>query len=100
MLWQRNRNMFSGLRVIIRRSRKLAILMASSSQALYIIFRVTPYSKNIARSLLKEPKIYFFDNGLVDNVGAKFENFVAVCLLKHVLAKIDYEAKNYSLNYL
>src|SRR3990167_11520896 len=31
MLWQRNRNMFSGLRVIIRRSRMLVILMTSSS---------------------------------------------------------------------
>ena len=28
-------------------------------EALYIIFRITPYSKNIARSLKKEPKIYF-----------------------------------------
>jgi predicted AAA+ superfamily ATPase len=28
-------------------------------EALYVIFRVTPFSHNIARSLLKEPKIYF-----------------------------------------
>lgn len=70
-------------------------------EALYIVFRITPFSKNIARSLLKEPKIYFFDNGLVKgNNGAKFENFVAMCLLKHVYAKIDYEAKTYSLHYL
>jgi len=34
-------------------------------EALYIVFRVTPFSHNIARSLLKEPKIYFFDTGLV-----------------------------------
>lgn len=70
-------------------------------EALYIVFRVTPFSKNIARSLLKEPKIYFFDNGLVDgDVGAQFENLVAFCLLKHCFAKIDYEAKPYSLHYL
>lgn len=70
-------------------------------EALYIVFRVTPYSTNIARSLLKEPKIYFFDTGLVKgNNGARFENFVATCLLKHVLAKIDYQAANYSLKYL
>ena len=70
-------------------------------EALYIVFRVTPYSKNIARSLLKEPKIYFFDTGLVkgDN-GIKFENLVAQCLLKHTFAKIDYEAQNYALKYL
>lgn len=70
-------------------------------EALYIIFRITPFSRNIARSLLKEPKIYFFDNGLVKgDRGIRFENFVATCLLKHVLAKIDYQAKNYSLRYL
>ena len=34
-------------------------------EALYIVFRVTPFSKNIARSIVKEPKIYFFDSGLV-----------------------------------
>jgi len=70
-------------------------------EALYIVFRVTPFSKNIARSLLKEPKIYFFDTGLVQgDLGARFENFVATCLLKHVFAKIDYQAKDYSLKYL
>lgn len=70
-------------------------------EALYIVFRVTPFSRNIARSLLKEPKIYFFDNGLVKgDQGKKFENFVAICLLKHVLSKVDYQAENYTLKYL
>ena len=70
-------------------------------EALYIVFRVTPFSKNIARSILKEPKIYFFDNGLVEgDAGAKFENLVAFCLLKTTFAKVDYEAKRYSLHYL
>ncbi len=70
-------------------------------EALYVVFRVTPISHNIARSIIKEPKIYFFDTGLVKgDDGIKFENFVANCLLKHVHAKIDYLAENYSLNYL
>lgn len=70
-------------------------------EALYIVFRVTPFSRNIARSLLKEPKLYFFDNGLVKGeAGARFENLIATCLQKHVLAKIDYEAKPYMLHYL
>lgn len=70
-------------------------------EALFIIFRITPYSKNIARSILKEPKVYFFDNGLVlGNEGAKFENFIAVSLLKHVLGMVDYTGKEYRLNYI
>lgn len=70
-------------------------------EALYVIFRITPFSKNIARSLLKEPKIYFLDNGLVKgDRGIQFENMVACCLLKHVYYKTDYEAKVYFLQYL
>lgn len=70
-------------------------------EALYIIFRITPHSRNIARSILKEPKIYFFDNGLViGDDGVKFENFVALSLLKHIFGKIDYEGENFELKYL
>lgn len=59
-------------------------------EALFIVFRVTPFARNIARSLLKNPKIYFFDTGLVrGDPGAIFENFTALCLLKHVLGKSD-----------
>ena len=52
---------------------------------LYVIFAVTPYSKKINRSLLKEPKYYFYDSGCVvkDN-GAKLENIVAASLLKEL----------------
>ena len=70
-------------------------------ESLFIIFRITPFSHNIARSLLKEPKIYFFDTGLVNgDHGAHLENLVAVCLLKHVYAKIDCHAEQYSLHYM
>jgi len=70
-------------------------------EALYIVFRVAPYSRNIARSILKEPKIYFFDNGLVTgDDGIKFENFAAVSLLKHIYAKNDYEGERFDLMYL
>ncbi len=70
-------------------------------EALYIVFRVTPFSRNIARSLLKEPKIYFFDIGLVKgDMGAKFENFIAICLLKYCYSKRDYKAQDCALHYL
>ncbi len=70
-------------------------------ESLYIIFRVTPYAKNIARSLLKEPKIYFFDSGLVEgDEGIKFENFLAISLYKHIHLKQDYLAEEIALHYL
>lgn len=70
-------------------------------ESLFIIFKVTPFSRNIARSILKEPKIYFFDTGLVKgDEGNRFENTVALSLLKHVYHQVDCLGKPYSLNYL
>jgi predicted AAA+ superfamily ATPase len=70
-------------------------------EALFIVFRVSPHSRNVGRSLQKEPKIYFYDTGLVkDNPGAKFENLVAVSLLKHVLGKTDLLGQDFELKYL
>lgn len=70
-------------------------------EALFIIFRLPPFHRNIARSLLKEPKIYFYDTGLVQgNDGILFENMVALSLLKHVNAIEDYQGKRAELRYL
>jgi uncharacterized protein len=70
-------------------------------EALFIVFRITPYSRNIARSLLKEPKIYFFDTGMViGDDGAKFENMVAISLLKHVCGTVDYLGRQMELMYI
>ncbi|EKD76012.1 MAG: hypothetical protein ACD_43C00255G0001 [uncultured bacterium] len=70
-------------------------------EALYIVFRVSPFTKNIARSLLKEPKIYFFDTGMVANEpGKRFENLVATCLLKYVYERNDYLGQRATLQYL
>ncbi len=52
-------------------------------ESLFIVFRVTPYHRNIGRSLLKEPKIYFYDTGMVKgDDGIRLENPVATSLLK------------------
>jgi hypothetical protein len=70
-------------------------------ESLYIVFKVSPFSKKIARSILKEPKVYFYDNGLViGDEGIKFENFSACSLLKNVLGRNDYLGKNEKLHYL
>ena len=76
-------------------------------EELYIIFRVTPFAGNsagqsgIARSLLKEPKIYFFDVGLVEgDEGIKFENIVALSLAKQAAADEDLRGIPASLHYV
>lgn len=70
-------------------------------EALFIIFRVTPFTKNIARSILKEPKIYFYDTGLVKGgIDSLFENVVALSLLKHAQAIEDAKGRRAFLHYL
>ena len=70
-------------------------------EALLIIFRVTPFHKNIARSLLKEPKVYFYDTGMVKGgEGARFENLTAISLQKHLNATEDYEGRRADLKYI
>lgn len=49
---------------------------------LYYSFSIQPWSKNVTRSLLKEPKIYLWDWSLVEDPGARAENFIASHLLK------------------
>ena len=70
-------------------------------EALFIIFRIAPFHKNIARSLLKEPKVYFYDTGMVmGDEGVRFENMLAVSLLKHLNAVEDYEGRRANLHYM
>jgi uncharacterized protein len=70
-------------------------------KALFIVFSVSPFSKKISRSILKETKIYFYDNGLViGEEGIILENLVAVSLFKNILAQNDSLGKNLDLQYL
>ena len=71
-------------------------------EALYIVFTVRPYHhRNIARALLKAPKVYFFDTGLVrGDQGARLENACAAMLLKHVHFLQDVEGQAVALHYI
>jgi len=69
-------------------------------EASYVIFLLPPYFKNYGKRLVKSPKIYFFDTGLVAYLtrissqalyengpmaGALFENYVIAEIYKHEL---------------
>lgn len=70
----------------------------STLEASYVVFRLPPFSKNIGKRLIKSPKVYFYDTGLVcfllgiENIqqlkthplrGAIFENLVVLEFLKN-----------------
>lgn len=68
---------------------------------LYVIYKVTPYHKNIARSLLKEPKYYFYDHCQVANGdGAQLENIVANALHKQLHYLTDTTGSETHLHFL
>jgi predicted AAA+ superfamily ATPase len=69
-------------------------------EAIYVIFIIKPYTNKISRSILKEPKIYFFDYAILSDIGAKFENFVALALYKDIILKNDLNGTSYSLGFL
>ncbi len=70
-------------------------------QALYIVFTVQPWHDNVARAILRAPKVYFFDTGLVrGDDGVRFENAVATMLLKHVHFRQDAQGRDTGLHYL
>jgi uncharacterized protein len=76
--------------------RWLAIL-----ETLYVIFKVPPYHRNIARSILKAPKYYFYDTGQVDDKpGTKLENLVACALLKEMHFREDCLGEKWNLYFL
>ncbi|RLB21525.1 MAG: hypothetical protein DRG71_08205 [Deltaproteobacteria bacterium] len=70
-------------------------------ERMYLIFVVRPYVKSSPRSILKPPKIYFFDNGDVKgDEGACFENLVASSLLKRLHFLEDSEGYEFDLYYI
>ena len=70
-------------------------------EVLYLIFRVTPWHRNVARALLKEPKFYFYDNAMVlGNDGVRLENLVACALLKDLQRAIDVDGADMALHYI
>lgn len=70
-------------------------------ESLYILFVVTPYHRNIGRSLIKQPKIYFYDTGFVkEDEGARFENVVACALLKRLHFLEDTKGDKAALYYV
>ena len=70
-------------------------------ESLCIVFTVRPFHSNIPRSILKEPKLYFYDSGFVQgDEGIRLENTFAVCLLKHVQYSQDINGEDIELNYI
>lgn len=68
---------------------------------MYVIFKVSPFHKNISRSILKSPKYYFYDTGqVIGDQGIKLENLVACSLLKEIHSREDCLGETWNFFYL
>jgi predicted AAA+ superfamily ATPase len=69
-------------------------------ERLYFLFELRPFSGRLARTLRREGKVYLFDHSEIDDPGARFENLVALHLLKLVDAWNDLGYGDYALLYV
>ncbi len=67
---------------------------------LYFSFRIRPFGTPRARTLRKMPKAYLWDWSLVENPGPRFENLVALHLLKLCHDLVDREGHEVDLTYV
>ncbi|MDB9822895.1 ATP-binding protein [Deltaproteobacteria bacterium] len=51
-------------------------------EGLYMVFTIRPWHRHISRAIRKEKKLYFFDWSLLSDSGSRFENLIAVTLLR------------------
>jgi len=69
-------------------------------QGVYLVFTIAPWHRNIKRSILKERKLYFFEWPLVFDGGLRFENFLAVNLLRMAVRFTEIGLGNFDLFYI
>lgn len=67
---------------------------------LYYLFSIRPFSGQLARTLNKEEKVYFYDWGELEDDGKKFENLMAVHLIKACCYWTDAGYGNFELWYV
>lgn len=68
--------------------------------ALYFSFSITPWSTNVARGLIKEPKYYLWDWSIIEDPGQRFENLTACALLKAVDFWNDHGMGKFGLHFV
>ncbi|MFA6038381.1 MAG: ATP-binding protein [Legionellales bacterium] len=69
-------------------------------ESFYSVFTIKPWTSNIARSLIKEPKVYLWDWSNISDIGARSENFVACHLLKAIHFWTDMGYGEYELYFV
>lgn len=71
-----------------------------SLKKVYLVFSIQPWYSRLARAVRKEEKYYFWDWGMPEEKGPRFENFIAVQLERAVSAWNEWGKGNYKLHFI
>ncbi|MBL4818622.1 MAG: ATP-binding protein [Deltaproteobacteria bacterium] len=66
----------------------------------YVSFRIPPFGSPRIRAVKKEQKLYLWEWSQIEDPGARFENMVALQLLKFCHYQLDTLGERYELRYL
>ena len=69
-------------------------------EKVFLLFSLSPFAGKLKRSVIKEKKYYFWDWGIHDEPGKRFENFLAVQLQRAVSAWNEWGKGDYRLMFV
>ena len=69
-------------------------------EVFYLVFRVSPWTKKISRAILREKKLYLFNYTEIEEDGPRFENMVALELLRALYNWNEYGYGRFTLHYI
>ena len=69
-------------------------------ESFFLTFRIAPWTKKISRAITKERKLYLYDYAVIQDPAARFENMVALELLRAVANWNDWGRGDFSIHYV
>jgi len=75
-------------------------LWLTTLENLQLLFTIRPWHKKISRAIKKEKKLYFYDWSIIDDQGARFENLVAVSLVRMATRLTERGLGDHEIRYL
>ena len=69
-------------------------------ESFFLTFRLAPWMQKISRAIVKEKKLYFYDYARIASPPERFENMVAVELLRAVSNWNDFGFGDFTLHYI
>jgi predicted AAA+ superfamily ATPase len=67
---------------------------------IYLVFSIKPWTEHVARAIKKEEKYYFYDWTFVESEACRFENMLAVMLLRMICRFNELGLGDFDLRYI